>query len=77
MDGSRNNTRNDVTAVVAREFEPTRIEHELLAQTFDLACKDAVATQAVSSRSSTTSQKAISTATDLSAEVTVAGRRVA
>lgn len=77
MDGSRNHARNEVTAVVARKFEPTRIEHELLAQTFDLVCKGAVVTQEVSTNSSTASQKAMSAAGDRSAQANVAGRRAA
>ena len=76
MDGSRSYACNHVTAVVAREFEPTRIEHQLLTQTFDLVCK-AVVTQEASTNSTTTSPRAINAVSDLPAEENVAGRRVA
>lgn len=39
IDDIRIVARTDVTAVVARGFEPVRIERELLARAFDLACE--------------------------------------
>jgi len=36
MDGSWNNAANAMTAMVARQFTPSRIERQLLAQAFEL-----------------------------------------
>jgi hypothetical protein len=38
MDGSMNDAGNAMAAVVVRQFTPSRIEHQLLAQVFDLVC---------------------------------------
>ena len=39
MDSTALATRIDATAIVARDFEPVRIERQLLAHAFDLACE--------------------------------------
>jgi hypothetical protein len=39
MDDSRTHACNDATAAVSRGFEPVRIERQLLARAFDLACE--------------------------------------
>ena len=39
MDDMRMHARNDATSVVARDFEPTRIERQLLARAFELLCE--------------------------------------
>ncbi len=39
MDDSRMQARTVVTAMVARDFEPVRIERQLLARAFDLVCE--------------------------------------
>ena len=39
MDSTALTTRADVTAMVARDFEPVRIERQLLAHAFDLVCE--------------------------------------
>jgi len=39
MDDMRMQTRNDAISLVARDFEPTRIERQLLARAFDLLCE--------------------------------------
>ena len=36
MDDMRTQARNDVTSQVARDFQPTRIERQLLARAFEL-----------------------------------------
>jgi hypothetical protein len=36
MDGSLNDAGNAMAALVVRQFTPSRIEHQLLAQVFDL-----------------------------------------
>ncbi len=77
MDGPRNHARNDVTAVVAREFEPTRIEHQLLAQTFDLVCKGVIDSQEASTNSAMTNHTTTSAARHLPAGVDGARRRAA
>jgi hypothetical protein len=38
MDGSLNSAGNAMTAMVVRQFTPSRIERQLLAQVFDLVC---------------------------------------
>ena len=38
MDGSLNDAGNAMAAPVVRQFTPSRIEHQLLAQVFDLVC---------------------------------------
>ena len=38
MEGVLDRGAEDVTALVAREFTPSRIEHQLLAQVFELVC---------------------------------------
>ena len=38
MDGSLNDAGNAMAALVVRQFTPSRIEHQLLAQVFDLVC---------------------------------------
>jgi hypothetical protein len=38
MDGSFNDAGNAMTALVVRQFTPSRIERRLLAQVFDLVC---------------------------------------
>jgi hypothetical protein len=77
MNQSRNDARNDATAVVARAYEPTRIENELLAQTFDLVCKGVVSSQEALGASSTTTPRAPYTTSDLLAQTGVGGRRAA
>ena len=39
MDSTALTTRADATAMVARDFEPVRIERQLLAHAFDLVCE--------------------------------------
>jgi len=39
MDDSLRQAGNDAIAMVARGFEPVRIERQLLARAFDLVCK--------------------------------------
>jgi hypothetical protein len=39
MDDTRMHARNDATSLVARDFEPTRIERQLLARAFELLCE--------------------------------------
>jgi hypothetical protein len=39
MDDMRTQARNDATSLVARDFEPTRIERQLLARAFELLCE--------------------------------------
>ena len=39
MDDSRLHACKDVAAMVARGFEPVRIERQLLARAFDLVCE--------------------------------------
>ena len=39
MDDMRMHARNDATSLVARDFEPTRIERQLLARAFELLCE--------------------------------------
>lgn len=38
MDGSLNSAGNAMAAMVVRQFTPSRIERQLLAQVFDLVC---------------------------------------
>jgi hypothetical protein len=38
MDGSLNDAGKAMAALVVRQFTPSRIEHQLLAQVFDLIC---------------------------------------
>ena len=38
MDVSLNGAGNAMAALVVRQFTPSRIEHQLLAQVFDLVC---------------------------------------
>jgi hypothetical protein len=38
MDVALNDAGNAVAALVVRQFTPCRIEHQLLAQVFDLVC---------------------------------------
>lgn len=38
MEGRLSQGGGGVTALVAREFAPSRIEHQLLAQVFELVC---------------------------------------
>ena len=38
MDGSLNRAGNAMAALVVRQFTPSRIERQLLAQVFDLVC---------------------------------------
>ena len=38
MDGSFKHAGNAVTAMVVRQFTPSRIERQLLAQVFELVC---------------------------------------
>ena len=38
MDGSFNRAGNAMAALVVRQFTPSRIERQLLAQVFDLVC---------------------------------------
>lgn len=40
MDDSSKGNRNRVIALVVRQFTPSRIERQLLAQVFDLVCHD-------------------------------------
>jgi len=40
MDDSRKGNSNRVIALVVRQFAPSRIERQLLAQVFDLVCHD-------------------------------------
>ena len=39
MDELKMQAQKDVTSSVARDFEPTRIERQLLARAFDLLCE--------------------------------------
>lgn len=39
MDDSQMQARGDATAMVSRNFEPVRIERQLLARAFDLLCE--------------------------------------
>jgi len=39
MDDSLRQAGNDAIAMVARDFDPVRIEQQLLARAFDLVCK--------------------------------------
>lgn len=39
MDDSRMQARRDAIAMVARDFEPVRIERQLIARAFDLVCE--------------------------------------
>lgn len=39
MDDSSKQAGNDAMAIVARSFEPARIERQLLAHVFDLVCE--------------------------------------
>lgn len=39
MDDFKTNACKDVTASVSRDFEPIRIERQLLARAFDLLCE--------------------------------------
>jgi hypothetical protein len=41
MDGSRKRDSSGMIALVVRQFTPSRIERQLLAQVFDLVCCDA------------------------------------
>lgn len=38
MDGPSSNAGNALTAVVIRQFTPSRIERQLIAQAFELVC---------------------------------------
>ena len=40
MDDSRKGNRNAAIALVVRQFAPSRIERQLLAQVFDLVCQE-------------------------------------
>ena len=42
MDSTALTARADATAMVARDFEPVRIERQLLAHAFDLVCEIAI-----------------------------------
>lgn len=46
MDGSSVHAGNDRIAVVARQFVPSRLERQLLAQVFELTCRPQSATEA-------------------------------
>jgi hypothetical protein len=43
MDDSFRSDGNDATAMLVRQFSPSRIEGELLAQAFELLCSSAAA----------------------------------
>ena len=53
MDSTALITRADATAMVARDFEPVRIERQLLAHAFDLVCDIANRSTEEQSRSPT------------------------
>ena len=77
MDGSGNRAGNDVTTIVAREFQPTRIEQELLAQAFDLVCRRSAVAQEGASNSFTIGQDASRTVSEQPAQARIVGRRAA
>jgi hypothetical protein len=77
MDGRSNRAGNGATAVVAREFQPTRIEHALLAQAFDLICRRSTASNEALLNASMTSQEATRTGSEQRVHAGVAGRRAA
>lgn len=54
MDGLNKQPDNAAIAIVARDFEPTRIEQELLARTFDLVSE--MRSDAPASHQTTTDQ---------------------
>ena len=62
MDDIRIAARTDVTAVVARGFEPVRIERQLLARAFDLVCELEKQVAQEASESETTKELAEQTA---------------
>ena len=64
--------RMDATAMVARDFEPVRIERQLLAHTFDLVCEIAKRPKEEESKSPTTSDLA-----ELTASIDMERRRAA
>ncbi len=53
MDSTALTTRADATATVARDFEPVRIERQLLARAFDLVCDIAASSTEEESNSPT------------------------
>lgn len=52
MDSTALITRADATAMIARGFEPVRIERQLLAHAFDLVCE--IANQSTEEQSKST-----------------------
>jgi len=65
----------DATAMVARDFEPVRIEHQLLARAFDLVCE--METRISSPPSEVTEQSTDEQMTEQSASIDVERRRAA
>lgn len=53
MDSTALTTGADATAVIARDFEPVRIERQLLAHAFDLVCEIAMRSTEEQSKSPT------------------------
>ena len=70
MDGAWSGASNARTAVVAREFEPSRVEQELLYRAFDLVCRRSLVTE----QSSAMSHKKSRTKSE---QAKAAGRRAA
>jgi hypothetical protein len=66
-----------VTAVIARQFEPTRIERQLLAQTFDLVCQQTIVERDVSANSSAAIERTTRIDNAPSLHAGGAGRRAA
>lgn len=77
MEGSLNRASNATTAMVVRQFVSSRIEHELLAQVFELVCGKRKASEGAHSIDSGVEQTQRTDADQELSEAHIAGRRVA
>ena len=74
MEDSCNGNRSQVIALVVRQFAPSRIERQLLAQTFDLLCHEQHEPLDCSAARHVNHQFPAQDARDLFAEPQLAGR---
>ena len=74
MDDSGKDNRNRVIALVVRQFAPSRIERQLLAQVFDLVCHEQQNLTGSSTERHADHQSTAQRDRDLSMEPQLAGR---
>ena len=77
MDDSHKRGSNQVIALVARQFVPSRIERQLLAQVFDLVCCESASPTCFSAKQAEEHQARAPSICDCSAEPQLARRATA